>query len=153
MTRLLFLRRDERGAAAIEMAIAVPVLILMLWGIFQIGVAFQASAGMQHALGEGARLATICQNPTADGVCGTATNDEIEALINAKAFGTGIGEFTVAEIVEVNDYKDLEVSFSMPTNFLFFNGPTINLTRSKRVYVASPPIPEEEEEAASAPAV
>ncbi len=145
MSKPLPLRRDERGAAAIEMAIAVPVLVLMLWGIFQIGVAFQASAGMQHALGEGARLATICQDPTADGICSTATNDEIEALIAAKAFGTGIGEFTVADVVSVADYRDLSVTFAMPTNFLFFNGPTINLTRTKRVYVASPALPEEDD--------
>ena len=129
--------RDERGAAAIEMAIAFPVLVLMLWGIFQIGVAFQANAGMQHALGEGARLASICQNPTTDGVCNTATNSEIEAKIRAKAFGTGIGQFVVGQIVDNNDYKDLSVTFRMPTNFLFFNGPVINISRSKRVYVAS----------------
>lgn len=143
MRKLLSLRRDERGVAAIEMAISVPVLVLMLWGIFQVGVAFQASAGMQHALGEGARLATICQNPTADGICSTATNDEIEALIAAKAFGTGIGEFEVDDVVDGSDYKDLSVTFSMPTNFLFFNGPTIDLNRTKRVYVAQT---EEEEE-------
>ena len=129
--------RNERGAAAIEMAITVPVLVLMLWGIFQIGIAFQASAGMQHALGEGARLATICRNPTAAGVCSTAANDEIEAVIGAKAFGTGIGTFTVADIVDGSDYKDLSVTFTMPTDFLFFRGPQVNLTRTKRVYVAS----------------
>jgi Flp pilus assembly protein TadG len=60
MNRLLTLRREERGAATIEMAIALPTLIVFLWGIFQVGVAFQAKAGMQHALGEGARLATLC---------------------------------------------------------------------------------------------
>ncbi len=108
----------------------------MLWGIFQIGIAFQASAGMQHALGEGARLATICRNPTAAGVCSAASNTEINALIGAKTFGTGIGTFTVADVVDGSDYKDLRVTFTMPTNFLFFNGPLIDLTRTKRVYVA-----------------
>lgn len=136
MKTVVSLRRDIRGAAAIEMAIALPVLVVMLWGIFQVGIAFQASAGMQHALGEGARLATICRNPTADGICATASNDEIEALIAAKAFGTGIGTFTVADVVVQPGYRDLSVTFTMPTNFLFFNGPNINLTRSKRVYVA-----------------
>lgn len=137
MSKLVTLRRDERGAAAIEMAIAVPVLVLMLWGIFQVAVAFQASAGMQHALGEGARLATICKNPTANGICSTATNAEIEALIEAKAFGTGIGNFTVPDTVDGTGYKDLTVTFTMPMSFLFFNGPAINLTRTKRVYVAT----------------
>jgi len=143
MKKLLTPIRDDRGAATIEMAIVVPVLVLFLWGIFQVGVAFQASAGMQHGLGEGARLATICQNPTAAGVCSTATNEEIEAKINEKVFGTGIGVFDVNDIVDGADYKDLSVTFTMPTNFLFFEGPNIDLTRTKRVYVARPAIEEE----------
>lgn len=137
MRKLLRPIRDDRGAAVIEIAITLPVLVLFLWGIFQIGVAFQASAGMHHALGEGARLATICKNPTAAGVCSTATNEEIEAMINDKVFGTGVGDFEVGAIVEGSDYKELSVTFTMPTNFLFFNGPDVNLTQTKRVYVAS----------------
>lgn len=136
MKQLLLRLRDNRGAAVIEMAIALPVLVLFLWGIFQLGIAFQASAGMQHALGEGARFATVCQNPTAAGICGTATNDEIKARINDKVFGTGVGTFQVNDIVDGADYKDLSVTFRMPTNFLFFDGPQINLTHRKRVYVA-----------------
>jgi Flp pilus assembly protein TadG len=137
MKKLLLALRDDRGAAVVEMAIALPVLVLFLWGIFQLGVAFQASAGMQHALGEGARLATICKNPTAAGVCSTATDAEIEARINDKVFGTGVGDFEVGAIVNGADYKELSVTFTMPTNFLFFDGPDINLTQTKRVYVAS----------------
>lgn len=136
MKQLLLRLRDDRGAAVIEMAIALPVLVLFLWGIFQLGIAFQASAGMQHALGEGARFATVCQNPTAAGICSTATNDEIKARINDKVFGTGVGEFEVNDIIDGADYKDLSVTFKMPTNFLFFDGPLINLTHRKRVYVA-----------------
>jgi Flp pilus assembly protein TadG len=149
MRKLLLPIRDDRGAAVIEMAIILPVLVLFLWGIFQVGVAFQASAGMQHALGEGARLATICQNPTAAGVCSTATDAEIEARVNEKLFGTGIGDFDVtvtrpaddpatADVDESDvDYLNLNTTFTMPTNFLFFDGPDINLAQTKRVYVAS----------------
>ena len=136
MTKFRSMLRNQAGAAAIEFALAVPVLVVMIYGIFQIGIAFQASAGMQHALGEGARLATICQNPTADGVCSVATNDEIKAMINAKKFGTGVGTFSEPTVTAGSDYRDLSVTFSMPTSFLLFPGPTINLTRSKRVYVA-----------------
>ncbi len=136
MTALVSLRRDDRGTAVIETAIALPVLIVFIWGIFQIGVAFQASAGMQHALGEGARLATICQNPTSTGACGVATNAQIKSKIAEKAFGTGIGSFTVADPFDAADYKDLSVTFTMPMDFLLFAGPAVNLTRTKRVYVA-----------------
>lgn len=148
MKKLIPALRDDRGAAVIEIAIALPVLVLFVWGIFQIGIAFQASAGMQHALGEGARLATICLNPTADGVCSTATDEQIEDLVNEKLYGTGVGEFDV-EVIHVPDdpatedvdesdvdYLDLSTTFSMPTNFLFFEGPEVNLTQTKRVYIA-----------------
>jgi Flp pilus assembly protein TadG len=139
MIKLSALRRDERGAAIIEMAIALPTLILFLWGIFQVGVAFQAKAGMQHALGEGARLATLCYNPTASGGCDVPSNDAIEAKINDRVFGTKVGTFsspTVTDGPSGENYKDLSVTFTMTPNFLFFNGPQINLTETKRVYVA-----------------
>ena len=128
-----------RLVAAIEMAIAVPVLTLLLWGIFQIGIAFQASAGMQHALGEGARMATICI-PTSGGACGVPTNDAIKNKISAKVFGTGVGTFGTPSVTDGpanSGYKDLSVTFTMPMNFLFFNGPNVSLTRTKRVYIAS----------------
>ena len=141
MTNFRSLFRNHDGAAALEFALAVPALIVMIYGIFQIGVAFQASAGMQHALGEGARLATICKNPTGDGVCSVATDAEIKAKINDKVFGTGVGTFsdptvTTPPTTDCTGCRLLSVTFTMPTSFLLFPGPTINLTRSKRVYVA-----------------
>jgi Flp pilus assembly protein TadG len=147
MTRLFALRRDQRGAAVIEIAIALPTLILFIWGIFQLGVAFQANAGMQHALGEGARLATLCVNPTTDG-CDAPTDAQVLAKVNDKLFGTGVGVFNTSVGRPVDDpatatvdesdvdYLDLTATFTMPTNFLFFNGPNISLRQTKRVYVA-----------------
>jgi Flp pilus assembly protein TadG len=146
MTGLFTLRRDQSGAATIEMAIALPTLILFLWGIFQIGVAFQAKAGMQHALGEGARLATLCYNPTTANGCSVPSNDAIEARINDRVFGTQVGTFsepTVTDGPGGENYKDLSVTFTMTPNFLFFSGPPISLTETKRVYIATS-IPEEE---------
>ena len=46
------LAQAEEGAAAIEMAIAVPVLVLFIIGIFSFGRMLEADAGMQHAIGE-----------------------------------------------------------------------------------------------------
>ena len=136
MRNMFALRHDDRGAAAIELAFALPTLALLLWGIAQIGMAFQANAGMQHALGEGARLATICVNPTSKGVCSRPTNDEIKARVSQRVFGTGIGTFNVADPVAGTGYLDLQVTFTMPLNFLLFNGPSVSITRTKRVYVA-----------------
>jgi Flp pilus assembly protein TadG len=139
MRKPLNLRTDDRGTAIIEMAIAMPTLILFLWGIFQVGVAFQAKAGMQHALGEGARMATLCYNPTPANGCSTPSNNAIRDEISDRVFGTKVGTFatpTVTDGPADEQYKDLSVTFTMTPNFLFFDGPPINITETKRVYVA-----------------
>jgi len=133
------LRRDQRGAAAIEFAISVPVLTVMIYGIFQVGLIYQANAGMQHALGEGARFATLC---TPNGsACTSPTDDAIKAAISAKKFGSNIGSFgaptvTTPAAASCTFCRDLQITYTVTPNFLFFSGPAITLTRSKRVYVA-----------------
>lgn len=139
MSVLKLLRRNEQGAAAIELAIALPVLLVMIYGIFQVGLVYQANAGMQHALGEGARLATLC---TPSGTtCTTSTDAEIVSKMSSKVFGMNIGTFSTPTVTTpassvCTHCKDLAVSYTVTPNFLFFNGPPITLNRSKRVYIA-----------------
>ncbi len=131
MTQLKIIRRDEKGAAAIEMAFALPILLLFVYGIFQFGVILQANAGMQHALGEGARLATLYPKP-ADSV--------IETKMSDKVFGMNVGTFsppTVTAISGCASCRLLTVTYTVTPNFLLFNGPPITLTRTKRVYTAT----------------
>lgn len=128
MTRLLLLKRDERGATAIETAFALPIFIMMLWAIIQFGLMFRAMAGMQHALGEGARLATIYPRPD---------DADIKALISAKVYGIQPGTFTVGNPVSGAGYLDLSVRYTQPTSLLLLPGPTIDVTKTKRVWVAS----------------
>ncbi|HKX92655.1 MAG TPA: TadE/TadG family type IV pilus assembly protein [Sphingomicrobium sp.] len=133
------LRRDQQGAAVIEFAIALPVLLIMIYGIFQVGLIFQANAGMQHALGEGARLATLCTpNGTA---CTSPSDSAIVAKMSAKKFGMNIGTFGTPTVTTpatsvCTHCRDLTVTYTVTPNYLFFNGPPITLTRSKRVYLA-----------------
>lgn len=53
MTRRLI--SNERGSAIIEIAVALPALIVLMWAIVQAGLVFRAMSGIQHGLGEGAR--------------------------------------------------------------------------------------------------
>ena len=135
MRMVTLLKRDERGVAATEMALALPVLITMIYGIFQAGLLYQANAGMQHALGEGARLATLCI--PSGGSCTVPSNTAIQNRITSKLFGKGDGNFTVAAPVTGAGYRDLSVSYTRSMNFIFFRGPTITLNRSKRAYTVS----------------
>ena len=134
MMKFLRLKRDDRGAAAIEMALALPILVSMIYGLFQVGLLYQATAGMQHALGEGARLATLYERYTSNNV---PTDAAIKSRMTTKLFGKGDGAFTVADPVTGTGYKDLSITYTKKMNFIFFNGPTVTLTRSKRAYTVS----------------
>ena len=51
MIRIRSLARDEKGVAVIEMAFAMPILIMMIWMLVQLGLVYRAVAGIQQALG------------------------------------------------------------------------------------------------------
>lgn len=121
---------DRAGSSAIEFAIAVPILVTFIWGIFQVGLLYRANAGMQHALGEAARYATIYPTPT---------DQQIQTKITSGKFGLDQGTWgtPTIETDTVAQTKLITVTYSQPTDFLFFKGPTVSLTRSKLVYVST----------------
>jgi Flp pilus assembly protein TadG len=144
----LRLSRDQRGAAAVEMALALPVLVVMLYAFVQLAEVYRAVAGMQQALGEGARFATLCATQSPTGCSspspGTGTSPAagtIKAKIYSSVYGIGPGTFTVDDPVQGTSgtatYYDLSVTYTQPTNLLFFPGPTMTLTRNKRVWIAT----------------
>jgi hypothetical protein len=131
--KLFRIKRDEKGAAVIEMAFGLPVLIVMLYMLVQLGQVFRAMSGIQHALGEGARLATLFPTPQ---------TSVIENKINDSVYGIGPGTFQIeapvsgVDAATGSDYIDLEVTYTQPTTLLLFPGPTISVARSKRVWIA-----------------
>ncbi len=129
MTRALRkLWTDSGGAAALEFAFAVPALAMMIWGLFQIGMVYQANAGMQHALGEAARYATIYPTPT---------DTQLQTMITSHKFGLGRGTWSTPQIDNsVANQKTITVTYSQPMNFLLFNGPSVSITKSKVVYLS-----------------
>jgi Flp pilus assembly protein TadG len=124
------LAADRSGSSAIEFAVAVPILVTFIWGIFQVAILYRANAGMQHALGEAARHATIWPTPT---------DAAIQAKITNGKFGLDDGTWSTPTITTDTDAKTklITVTYSQPTNFLFFPGPTVSLTREKLVYLAT----------------
>ena len=51
--------RDERGAALVEFALVLPVLVLFLFGIVEFGRAYSARIQLTSAVREGARAAAL----------------------------------------------------------------------------------------------
>jgi Flp pilus assembly protein TadG len=57
--RRLRLRRDQRGAALLEVAFTLPLLLLVSVSIFEFGRAFQTWQVLTNAAREGARVAVL----------------------------------------------------------------------------------------------
>ena len=58
--------RNQRGAALLEAAITVPIILLISVGIFEFGRAYQTWQVLTNAAREGARLAVIQGSTDAD---------------------------------------------------------------------------------------
>jgi hypothetical protein len=115
------------------------VLVLFVYGTYVFGQLLEANAGMQHALGEGARYANLCLNPTTSGGCSVATDDQIKTKISNSFFGSAMGSFatpTVTDGPSGSNYKTLSVTYTMPINLIFFSLPSVTLTQSKLAYTA-----------------
>ena len=122
------LLREERGATMIEFAFAFPVLIVLIYAIAQLGMVYRAMSGIQHSLGEGARMATLFPRPT------TAL---IRGRMQDRVYGIGPGTFAIPTPTEVNDTILLKVTYTQPTSLLLVPGPTVTVQRTKLVYTDS----------------
>ena len=65
-------KRNERGAVAVEMAILLPVLLLILVGIVEFGRALNVQVSLTQAAREGARYAAVHYKDGSLDVTGTA---------------------------------------------------------------------------------
>lgn len=121
--------QNERGASAVEFAVAVPVLLTFIIGIIQLGILFMANAGLQQAVEEGARYATIYPNPN---------DSAIVARVNDRRFGLDAANVTGPSVTHGTSngvsYVDVTMSYSAPLNFVFFETDPVTLSHTRRAY-------------------
>jgi Flp pilus assembly protein TadG len=96
MTRFLHrIRGDEDGAALVEFALVVPILLVLLFGLVDFGKAFNYWIDETHLANEGARWAVVNKNP------GSGTLQEyIRDQANTPELRTG-GTSSVADPLQV----------------------------------------------------
>ncbi|MDB4874253.1 MAG: TadE family protein [Gemmatimonadetes bacterium] len=80
----LAFRRDEDGAVAVEFALVVPVFLLMVFGIVDLGRAYYTVNNLVSAAREGARYASVLPDPT-------AIADSVRLVVANTGNGLGAG--------------------------------------------------------------
>ena len=87
-------RGDDRGQATVELALVLPILVLLLGGIVWIGNLMATQVQLEHAAREGARAAAV--EPGAAAPLAAAAVDRIDADFTAT---TSVGaEFVRVEV-------------------------------------------------------
>lgn len=135
MTKLLHPFRkylsDCRGAAALEFALIVPVLIAMLLGIAMLGILFLAQAGLRSAVEDAARYATIWPKPS---------QAQIQTRITARRFGMDPANIVAPTVIfttsSTPNYVTISMGYNITINYLL-GTKTIALTETRRAYVTS----------------
>lgn len=121
--------RDRRGSTAVEFALTVPMLMVFLFGIFQLGLLFFANAGLQNALGEAAREATLWPR---------RSEAQMTAVLNQSRFGMDpqrLGQPVFTHGTEAGqDFVEISATYTTSINMLMFSFNGVTLSHSRRAY-------------------
>lgn len=100
-------RANERGQTMVEFAIVLPALALLMFAIFQFGVAFNNYLTLTDAVRAGARKATVSRH--------LANRDAVvEAAVRASGDGIDDADLEVSVSSSWAPGSDVEVSASYP---------------------------------------
>lgn len=125
------LARSQRGAAAIEFALSIPVLLLLLLIIAQIGILCFAHAGLQNMVGEAARYATLYPRPS---------DSQILGKLQASAFGLQQSTLVEQKITHGtangSDFVLISTSYSVPVGMNILPNFSITMKEERRAYLS-----------------
>ena len=73
--------RDEHGATAVEFAMIVPLLLVLVLGIAEFGHAFQVQGTLSAAAREGARVMALQNDPAAARTAVRAASPTLDPMV------------------------------------------------------------------------
>lgn len=81
--------QEERGASSVEFALILPLLLLIIFGIIEFGMAYHSYLAITHAAREGARLASVNRYSEADVIARTDLSGNVTVSANPHGGNTG----------------------------------------------------------------
>ena len=98
--------KNEKGASAVEFALILPILIILVFGIVEFGIAFNNYIALTHAAREGARIAAVDLN-----------NPDLKNIIIERAFPVQITEddivISTPEGTNIGDPVEVEITYNI----------------------------------------
>lgn len=91
LRKRLDLRSQRRGVEIVELAIVLPVLVLMVLGIIEFGRAFQVAHDFTTAAREGARLGMLYNVLRPQDISGGITSVDARVKNDVKSFLSAMG--------------------------------------------------------------
>jgi Flp pilus assembly protein TadG len=116
---------DERGQALLEMALTLPLLLLVSVGIFEFGRAYQTEQVLTNAAREGARVAVLPNATTADVQSRVTAFLQAGQLANAASATVSVNQNVTTSIGATTAAASL-VTVNYPFSFMVLN-PVVNL--------------------------
>ncbi|NLP50797.1 TadE family protein [Bacillus sp. RO1] len=100
--------KSQKGQSLVEFALIVPLILLLLFGMFDIGRVLFSAVALEHAAREGARVASVGK-----------TNAEVIASINNATTGLDTSLVSVSISTEArNSGENIEIYLSYPVNMI-----------------------------------
>jgi hypothetical protein len=97
--------RDERGAALVEAAIILPLLMILTFGAIEMGIGFSQKGGLESASRSGARKAATLTD--INDLPGTAIGIETAKAVNDGLDSTAIPQLTSLEVYRPDSDPDV----------------------------------------------
>ena len=116
-------RRKERGAALIESAITIPIILLVSVSIFEFGRAYQTWQVLTNAAREGARVSIILGKTDDDVRASVRKYMEVGGLPLANDSSVTIG---LERSIDLGSNNASRITVSYPFNFIVL-GPVMKL--------------------------
>src|SRR5262245_34326499 len=109
--------RNERGAALIETAVTIPIILLISVAIFEFGRAYQTWQVLTNAAREGARISVLTDK----------TDDDVRAAVRNYMQAGGLPAFATAGVdldraVPMGTNTGSRITVNYPFSFIVFDG-------------------------------
>ena len=102
-------RKDQRGQAMVELALILPILLLLIMGIIEIGRMYNAYLVIDHATREGARAGSL-----------GATDSEIEYKIKTLSAPLNNSTGIQVSVNPISRVRGQDISVKAVYHFIFY---------------------------------